>query len=365
MKTLRERLAENLFMAWAIASKDIVDVLKSKGTRTNVVLMFVLVLVGAFYANTRPTLTHTDLVVYDARTAPTTSFTEDSFTGSEFIFHRASSLPELEELISIQGMELGLVIPADFDQTLQTGAEATLTGYLPWARRFKATRLESEYAQQMTELLGGQVRIEIGDNTVQPAPGATGPVMTAASNLTIAIFVVAVLLVPHLILEEKQTRTMEALLVSPAGTGQVVAGKALAGLFYVALSVGATLAFTWSFVTNWGLALLALVCGVPLAIGIGLALGSFFRSPQQLVLWSFPIMLLILIPATFGLEPRLMPSLKAVLGWLPSAALTELFRASFSSGAARREVAMHLVSVLATAGLVYALIIWKIRRSDR
>ena len=52
---------------------------------------------------------------------------------------------------------------------------------------------------------------------------------TTILQMFIFTFMTALVLVPYLMLEEKQTRPMDTLLVSPATAGQVVLGKALAG----------------------------------------------------------------------------------------------------------------------------------------
>ena len=53
-----------------------------------------------------------------------------------------------------------------------------------------------------------------------------------ATVLVIVLATIGGFMVPYLILEEKQTHTMEVLLVSPASVSQIGTGKALAGLFY-------------------------------------------------------------------------------------------------------------------------------------
>jgi ABC-2 type transport system permease protein len=55
-----------------------------------------------------------------------------------------------------------------------------------------------------------------------------------------------ILLVPTLMLEEKQTRTMDALLVSPASISQVVIGKAIAGFFYILVTAAIVYLIYWT-----------------------------------------------------------------------------------------------------------------------
>ncbi len=173
------------------------------------------------------------------------------------------------------------------------------------------------------------------------------------------------MVVPHLMLEEKRTKTLDALLVSPASTGQVVMGKALAGLFYVGLTGGLSFALNWAYVTDWGLALVAFLVTVLFAIGSGLALGSFLPSSQQLNLWGWVFNIFLLVPALIALNPLLAKGLRAVFSWLPTTALAKMFQFSFSTGVTPAQIWINLAIALGWTGLVFAAVVWKVRQSDR
>ena len=59
-------------------------------------------------------------------------------------------------------------------------------------------------------------------------------------NTVSLIMIMGLMLVPSLLLEEKQTKTMDALLISPANIAQVVIGKALVLVVAVPNGVRAT-----------------------------------------------------------------------------------------------------------------------------
>jgi hypothetical protein len=148
--------------------------------------------------------------------------------------------------------EIGLVIPAESEQNLGEGQSLELRGYVLWASRSNASRLKTDLEQRLTELNGQPVSIMIKD-TVIPQPGAMGPIRMASLTLVVTITFIGVFSVPHLMLEEKQTKTLDTLLISPASIIQVITGKALAGMFYC-LVIGVTvLAFNQVFVVHWGL----------------------------------------------------------------------------------------------------------------
>jgi len=357
-------LMDNLYMAWAIAAKDVVEALKNKATRTNIIVMLGMVAFLSAYS-IRSWDKRMDVVVYDEGS---TNLALDRFEVSDgytFAFYEASSIPEMERMMTLRGMGLnmGLVLPVDLDQALEAGGELTVPGHLLWVNRGKVAELETLYSEKFTELLDRPVRVEIGGNIVLPPPDAQSTITNFI--LLLAVFFTAFTVVPALMLEEKRTKTLDALLVSPASAGQVVMGKALAGLFYVGLVGGLSFAFNWAHVTDWGLALLAFLCTTVFAIGLGLALGSFIPSSQQLTLWGILLSVFLVTPALFALEPLLAEGLRTVLSWLPTVALVKLFQFSFSAGVTATQLWTHLAIALGWTAVIYALVIWKIRRSDR
>ena len=56
---------------------------------------------------------------------------------------------------------------------------------------------------------------------------------------------------------------------------------------------------------------------------------------------------------------------ESILPWVPSVALAEICRAAFSETVHATQVLDNLGIVLAVSLPLYALVIWKVRRSDR
>jgi len=229
--------------------------------------------------------------------------------------------------------------------------------------RGKVAELETLYSDKFSEMLGQPVRVEIGDNIVLPAPGIE--TTTVNTHILFAVFFMALNLVPFLMVEEKQTKTMDAILVSPASPGQVVMGKALAGFFYILLSGGLFFALNWIYITNWGLALLGFILLALFSIGLALLVGSFVDSSKQINLWTLPILFVFIIPAFFSQEPNLAPGLKAVIAWLPTSAFVEILQFAMSSSTPMNEFVIDLAVILLSTALVFAIVVWKMRRSDR
>ncbi len=278
----------------------------------------------------RPFDKNVSVVVYDEGH---TSLTIDKTTlgnGATYSFQEASSLQEMETRMANQN--LGLVLPADLDQILASGGTPALSGYIFWVDRLKVAELEAKYSQAFSEILGQPVQVVIGRNIIIPQANVDGMQSTVAYLMIYFVFSTALLLIPHLMLEEKQTRTLDALLTSPASPGQVVLGKALAGFFYILVIGGLALALFSLYIVHWGLALAAFLGYALLAIGLGLAVGSFIKSTKQLGLWMVVLILFLVVPPLFYMEPNLKAGIRMVLTWFPSSALASLFRFSCSTG---------------------------------
>ncbi len=361
MSAIKRNLMDSLYMAWTIGSKDIVDALKNKNTRTNIILLVFIVVFFYWSSTPRPFDKRIDVAIYDEGHSSLTDLPTQLGDGYSFRFYEASSLQEMERMMGYK--QLGIVLPSDFDQTLEAGGEPELSGYILWVHRTRVSDLELKYSDKFSELLGQPVHVNIGENFVIPQPDVE--TSTVQFTILFAVFWMAVTVVPFLMMEEKQTRTMDALLVSPASAGQVIMGKGIAGAFYILLSGGLFFALNWAYVTHWGLALLAFLCTTLFSIGVALALGVFIKSPQQIRLWMFPIVGVLLVPAFFALEPNLTTNLKAIFSWLPTTALVKMFQFALSSHAPLSELLKDLAIALGSTVLVFALVIWKVQRADR
>ena len=357
------KLTGDLHIVWAIASKDIVDSLRNK-------LVISLILALGLMLSLPKALSwvlespHTSVPVYDLGDSRLAVALDDD---SQFDLREASSIQELEKLlINTLEPELGLVVPADFDQVLESGGQPELDGYVAWANRGKASSLKSEFEREFGELLGQPVRINVAGNFVYPPPDSAILSSIATITAVTLILVMGLQLVPLLLFEEKQTKTMDALLVSPASIAQVVVGKALAGLFYILVAAGVVLAVNWAAVVHWDVALL-FVIGIGLfAVATGLVLGSFFHSQQETISWVTALIVLF-VGAMFADSMGLQSSafVQGMIPWIPSVALVDVLRCSFLEHAPWGEVWANLGRVAGVSLVLYAVVVYRVRRSDR
>jgi ABC-type Na+ efflux pump permease subunit len=355
------RITRSLYTAWTIASKDILEVLRNKSTLANLLLLLGFVVFFYWASTLRPFDQRIEVVVYGQGDSGLEIEDAELEDGTSFIFQDADSLEEMKRLLRYE--HLGVVLPADFDQRLAAGEVLDLSGYIMWAHRPQVSELETEYSEKFSALLDNPVQIEISEDFVVPPYDLE----TSMAQLTVfyVILWAAVSLIPHLMLEERWNKTLDALLVSPAGPGEVVLGKALAGLFYILVLSIWFFVFYWAYVSHWGLVLLGFLLTALFCVGIGLLIGNLIQNPQQLGIAGLVVAVTMLLPAIFAQEPFLNATLKAIFTLLPSAALVYLIRLSFSGPAPLSALLFNLGIAVVSIAVVYAIIVWQVRRSDR
>jgi len=359
----RHTLADNLNITWTIASKDVVDALRNKVVVSMIIMLSIILLVPKML----PLIfeqSQTVLPVYDM--------------GNSSLVAELRNNPD----ISVQGLRseqefhtalcgavyplIGLRIPADFDQLLAAEKQVEFQGYVCWSKRYQVSDLQPILEEILSQSLGLPVTIHIEGNIVYPPSSGVLSLSLASINSVLMILTMGIFLVPSLLFEEKETKTMQALLVSPASIGQVVIGKALAGSVYILVTAVMIFAISWADVVHWDMVMLFVIGGGIFSVAVGLVLGSFYEKQQDMVGWMTALLLLMvgaIIVKVLGVE---LPALvKNILPWVPSVALAEICRAAFSEAVPVTRVLNNLWIVLSVSLPLYAIVIWKVRRSDR
>jgi hypothetical protein len=351
----------------AITAKDIVEGLKNKTTATVILLAVFFVALWRAVPLLRDRGAVPTLRVYDLGRS---SLLPALMNSSAVDGHAYSTEAEFRRiLVEAETPELGLVIPADFDQVLASGNVPELQGLvLHWVSPAKAASLQRAVEAHLAELAGGPVRIRMEDSVVYLPPEARGLGLTATWSMLMVLIIMGLSFLPNLMFEEKQTRTLDALLISPASPAQVTAAKALTGLFYCAVCLAVFFAFYYRLVTQWWLAALATVGGALFAVAMGLQLGLLLSSRQQLLIAAQPLIVFLFGPLILSDLSgwQLLPAwITPLVKWTPTVALDTMLRVSFSNQSQLSLWAPSLVAALAwTLGLL-ALVTWRLRRADR
>lgn len=360
---MKPALINHLRIIWAITTKDLVDAFKNKNVLGVIIPALFIIVIYRFM----PAITAEDgppaLLIYDAGNPATMLLVEDSPAVDLFTYKSEEQM--LYYLSNGEQPELGLVIPVDFDQTVETGQPLELQGYmLHFFTDEEISELQSYMQDEFEYLLGQPVIIRI--EKIQLHPETHGITILASMGFTFMILMVGMIAIPHMMLEEKQNKTLDAMLISPANGLHIVTAKALTGLIYALIIYAIGLCLFQAIIVHWGLAFVAGFLGALFAVSLGLLLGILVDSRQQLVLWGWVGVVPLFLPMLLSIMDDLLPPwLITIFKWVPSSALMRAIRSSMVGNPPVEYYLPQLALLLICAVMILMVDVRLVRRSDR
>ena len=164
--------------------------------------------------------------------------------------------------------------------------------------------------------------------------------------LLLAFGMTGALVVPLLLVEEKEKRTLDFLLTSPASLTEIITGKALTAIVYSVLIAGLLLGINRQLVGNWPLTLLTILVGMLLVVAIGLFMGSLLNNTMQVNTWASSLLLILLAPSFPSLG--LPPAVDTIMRLIPTYYLNEALKLALVGGVSSR-IWVHLTVVFLCA----------------
>lgn len=308
------------------------------------------------------------------------------------VTHRYTRVQDAEDALKRLKLDLFMVIPTDFDRTLARGQTAHVQvvidavdantaqiaqGYLRTAlEEYNHTGGgeggESKYRSGVTFVRSGHPEPPPGVPLVQSAylynPGLVTSWHYVTGVMSIIMFINASLVASALAVKEKETGTIEQLLMTPAQTGEMLLAKTspvlvlMMVVMFVALIVG-VLVFGLPVRGALWLFAVAGACAALAGIGIGVMVATISKSQQQAQLLTFfvnpPITLLS--GATSPLDN--MPEIFQKLSYLdPLRYLVTIVRGVTLKDAPWSALWPNLLALLAFAVALYAISAWRFRK---
>jgi ABC-2 type transport system permease protein len=185
-------------------------------------------------------------------------------------------------------IDMGAMLPADFDATLSTGT-IKFKAYV-WGESLDKSRavIPVVLADAARELTGARLPVNI--ETVALGDVSTLPWSERLLPLTVlmAVFFGGMMLPASSLINEKQRRTLEALNVTPATIGDIFTAKGVIGAVLATVMGVLTLAIGTSFGGSPLALVLVLGLGAILAAEIGLMAGAYIKDMNTLfAFWKF------------------------------------------------------------------------------
>ena len=356
-------------MTWrvvaAIAQKDLVDAIRNRYllvallTPLSVALLMRLIMPGLDNLNNLTIVVHDpgrSTLVSQLRAVPQLKLVE---TDSE-----ATAKAEVEKLEAAGA----LVVPVGFDSDIAAVKQPELTVYLnnnknaieqAGFRLLVERQLESLVQRPPPAALKW---INVREEKRAPSEdGINLSQMLLPLLLLLTFGMTGAFVVPLLLVEEKEKRTMDFLLTSPARLTEVIAGKALTGIVYSVLIAGVLLAINRQLVGNWPLTMLTTLVGLLSIVAIGLLLGSVFQTTMQINTWASLVLMVLIAPSfPFPGAPKV---LETAMRFIPTYYFIEALKLSLA-GTASPRMWGYLAVVLGCTVVTFFAVTWAMRRGQ-
>src|SRR6185503_20272297 len=197
----------------------------------------------------------------------------------------------------------GLAIPGNFDADVAARKQPELVIYVnnkqnDFEQVMFRQLVERQFSAVMKEHLPARLTwIDVNKQADVPNSALNLNQMMLPLLLLLTFAMTGALVVPLLLVEEKEKRTLDFLLTSPASLGEIIAGKALTGVVYSFLIAGLLLALNSRLIGDWPLTLLTVLLGILFLVAVGLFMGSLFQNTMQVNTWAGLILFVLLAPS--------------------------------------------------------------------
>ena len=216
------------------------------------------------------------------------------------------SAAALKTLVENNDLDGGLVLPAGFDGALQAGQMPNVQFFFG-GQSLASNRvvLGVTMVDLIRQVAGSPAPIDV--ETITVGEGDTVPIVSRLLPLIVlmAVLIAGALTPATSLVEEKEKRTLTALLVTPTRLSDVLLGKGALG-FILAMATGVvTLALNGALGANPAALILVLVLATLMAAEVGLMLGSFAKDTKALyTIWKTGAIVLV-APVVFFIWPNL------------------------------------------------------------
>lgn len=272
-----------------------------------------------------------------------------------------------ETVQTVVSQTAGPVLGISLDEPLPPGDEPlTLTAYyVHWLSDNKVTTAQAETEAALSEVFNRPVSLEMV-GIFPPVDSSGQPAIFAMTFMMITIAIGAAL-VPFLFLEEREGKTLDMLLVSPATVSELVIGKAIAGAVYVFVASAVMLILYNYLIVQWPVALATTFLGGFMAVMIGLVLGTFLENQGVLnMIGGLTIILLLFLPLIEQFAGTRAPeTLVNIIHWLPTTAMGRLLRLSMAAENLPAGTVPDLLIITGFTVVLFLLVVWRLRRTDR
>jgi ABC-2 type transport system permease protein len=349
----------------SIARKDIVTILNHP---YHLISLFLPLFISLVFLVLMPALFDNDtirVVIYDEGSS---QLPEQLAMLEDMEIERVGSATAVMERLTGE-VVAGIVLPAGFDTAVTNGSSPELTIYLNSdARSSSIAKFQRFFVEETAALRDPAPAAQISWKPHQPGGSEMVPfslenfLFTTMALLTTGIVTCSSL--PHLLHEEKENGTLQALLSSPATQADVLMGKGVSAFTLTMLVILSVSLLNQGFVGSWSITLTAIMLTTLFMIGLGLLLGLLMHNNQAKAATSIAV-LVAAMPSWFSTTSleSLAPATRFILRAIPTQHMVEALNHSLN-GRSWAVASSSVLILLAWAVGIHLILAWHLQRTN-
>jgi len=292
----------------AIARKDAIDILLNRSMLTVLILPILFAVLFLFMGNLFSGHT-TNILVYNPGQSAIVRVVSGAFDPVHIT--EANAPADVTAAFGPNGSrkdaayDIGLIVPADFEHALQAGSHPQVDLYLNDnnVTAQNSTLIQTTIINYSRQVASPQLPVALSTAIINPSSTThlEDLISTFYGTITLmASLMVGFSLMPGLLIEEKEKKTLRMLMVTPASFTDVILGKLLVVLGYQLLLSLVALNIVNGFTGQIPLVLLYVLLGSCLSLAIGLLLGGAFQTSSAAGGIGGMLSFIYTIPAIFS-----------------------------------------------------------------
>ncbi len=289
----------------------------------------------------------------------TSKLTELTAQNQSVLVHTYDDVATLKKAIERGSLDVGLVLPAGFDDHLVAGKQTLIDFYVWGESKLKNRTIASAaIVNAMREIAGQKISLNIEQVILGKGSNVPWEKRLLPLVVLMSIVLAGVLIPASSLVTEKAKHTLIVLSVSPTTMLEVFISKGLLGITVSIITGLLTLFLNRAFGSQPGLLMLTLILGAMLSSVIGVIIGIFVKDINSLFATIKGIGILLYAPSIV----YMFPVIPAWIGQIfPTYYIIQPVLEITQNNAGFKDIAFQL-AILAGLILIGFFIIWQLSR---
>jgi len=221
---------------------------------------------------------------------------------------RFGSVSKLKKAVESGIVDVGVVLPKDFDDKVASGEYTQVASYV-WGESLIKDRgmIAAWVAKEVREMDGQNPPVEIMAASLAQGDAITWEDRFFPLLVLVAVFMGGMMVPSASLIDEKQKQTLKALLITRVSLGEVYLAKGMAGVFVSLFAGWVILVLNHATGAHPFLLFLVLTLGAFMAATLGVLLGIFIQDMNALFATMKFMGLFLYAPAFVYLFPQAPP----------------------------------------------------------